>query len=68
MEYQITVNKYELNRLIDAVKNQLKKEKERFQDFCRSGDMVGADLQGDTVTAVTMLLGRLTAIPQKGDK
>lgn len=68
MEYQITVNKYELNRLIDAVRNQLKKEQERFRDFCRSGDMVGADLQSDTVTAVTMLLGRLTAIPQKGDK
>lgn len=68
MEYQITVNKYELNRLIDAVRNQLKKEQERFRDFCHSGDMVGADLQGDTVTAVTMLLGKLTAIPQKGDK
>ena len=68
MEYQITVNKYELNRLIDAVRNQLKKEQERFRDFCRSGDMVGADLQSDTVTAVTMLLGKLTAIPQKGDK
>lgn len=64
MEYQITVNKYELNHLIDAVRNQLKKEQERFRDFCRSGDMVGADLQSDTVTAVTMLLGKLTAIPQ----
>ena len=68
MEYQITVNKYELNRLIDAVRNQLKKEQERFRDFCRSGDMVGADLQGSTVTEVTMLLGKLTAIPQKGDR
>lgn len=68
MEYQITVNKYELNRLIDAVRNQLKKEQERFRDFCRSGDMVGADLQSSTVTEVTMLLGKLTAIPQKGDK
>ena len=68
MEYQIKVNKYELNRLIDAVRNQLKKEQERFRDFCRSGDMVGADLQGSTVTEVTMLLGKLTAIPQKGDR
>ena len=68
MEYQITVNKYELNRLIEAVKNQLKEEKERFRDFCRSGDMVGADLQGSTVTEVTMLLGKLTSIQQKGDK
>lgn len=68
MEYQITVNKYELNTLIDAVRNQLKTEKERFRDFCRSGDMVGADLQGSTVTEVTKLLGKLTAIPQKGEK
>ena len=68
MEYQITVTKYELNHLIGAVRNQLKQEQERFRDFCRSGDMVGADLQGDTVTKVTILLGKLTAIPQKGDK
>lgn len=67
MEYQITVNKYELNHLIDAVRNQLKKEQERFRDFRRSGDMVGADLQSDTVTTITMLLGKLTAIPQKGE-
>ena len=68
MEYQITVNKYELNTLIAITKEQLKQEQERFRDFCHSGDMVGADLQGDTVPAVTMLLGKLTAIPQKGDK
>ena len=68
MEYQIAVNKYELNTLIDALRNQLQTERERFRDFCRSGDMVGADLQGSTVTEVTMLLGKLTAIPQKGDK
>jgi hypothetical protein len=68
MEYQIALTKYELNRLIDSVRNQLKKEQERFRDFCRSGDMVGADLQSDTVTGVTMLLGKLTEIPQKGDK
>ena len=68
MEYQITVNKYELNTLIAATRAQLKQEQERFRDFCRSGDMVGADLQGSTVTEVTMLLGKLTSIPQKGDK
>lgn len=68
MEYQITVNKYELNTLIDALRNQLKKERERFQDFCKSGDMVGADLQSDTITRMMILIGKLTAIPQKGDK
>jgi hypothetical protein len=30
--------------------------------------MVGADLQGNNVVEVTMLLGKFTAILQKGDK
>jgi hypothetical protein len=30
--------------------------------------MVGADLQGNNVVEVTMLLGKLTAILQKGDR
>lgn len=68
MEYQIAVDKYELNTLIDAVRKQLKIEKEHFQNFCSSGDMFAADLQGDTVTRMYTLLGKLTAIPQKGDK
>ena len=66
MEYQITVNKYELNTLIDAVKNQLKKEQEHFQDFCRSGDHFAADLQSTTIIELYTLLGKLTAIPQQG--
>ena len=68
MEYQITVNKYELNTLIAITRAQLKQEQERFRDFCRSGDMVGADLQSDTVTRMLVLVGKLTSIPQKGDK
>ena len=64
MEYQITINKYELNTLIAITRAQLKQEQERFQDFCRSGDMVGADLQSDTVTRLYILLGKLTAVPQ----
>lgn len=68
MEYQMTVNKYELNTLIDAVRNQLETEKEYFQDFCNSGDTFAADLQSNTVTQMYTLLGKLTAIPQKGDK
>jgi hypothetical protein len=68
MEYQIAVNKYELHSLIDALRSQLQIERERFRDFCRSGDMVGADLQGNNVVEVTMLLGKFTAILQKGDK
>lgn len=68
MEYQITVNKYELNALIGAVKNQLKKERERFQDFCRFGENVAADLQSTTIIQLYTLLGKLAAIPQEGDK
>ena len=68
MDYQIAVNKYELHTLIDALRSQLQIERERFRDFCSSGDMVGADLQGNNVVEVNMLLGKLTAILQKGDK
>lgn len=65
MEYQIAVNKYELYTLIDALRSQLQIERERFRDFCRSGDMVGADLQGNNVVEVSRLLSKLTAIQQK---
>lgn len=64
MEYQITVNKYELNTLIALTKTQFKQEQRRFQEFCNSGDAVAADLQSDTVTRLLILVGKLTNIPQ----
>ena len=68
MEYQIIVNKYELNTLIAITKAQFKQEQQRFQELCRSGDMVGADLQSDTVTRLLILVGKLTNIPQLAEE
>ena len=68
MEYQISLNKYELNVLIDAIRTKIKQEQYYKDAFCSSGDMFAADLQDDTVTRMYTLLGKLTAIPQKGDK
>jgi hypothetical protein len=68
MEYQIIVNKYELNTLIDAIRDKISQEREYYQDFLYDGDDFAADLQSKTITELYMLLGKLTAIPQKGDK
>lgn len=68
MEYQITVNKYKLNTLIDAIRDKLSQEREYYQDLLYAGDDFAADLQSKTITELYTLLGKLTAIPQKGDK
>ena len=66
-KYDVSLTKYELNTLISAVRETLKKEKVQFENFCKSNDMFAADLQSSTVTQLYTLLGKLTAIPQEAD-
>jgi hypothetical protein len=65
MEYDVKVDKYELNMLIATVNLRLNMEKKKLNDFYKSDDLEAADLQSSIVANYAKLFNKLVDIKEK---